>query len=87
MSKEQETIADIVAEYRSDADKMDCGGLYQPTTIYVRQLLNRIEAAWKRERYELVYSFDPTMATRSKAPDPVAYAIEGFKEKGELNEQ
>ena len=45
----KETIADIVAEYRDDADKMDCGGLYQPTTIYVRQLLNRIEAARKRE--------------------------------------
>ena len=46
----KEMIADIIAEYRADADKMDCGGLYQPTTIYVRQLLNRIEAALERER-------------------------------------
>lgn len=46
---EKETIEDIVAEYGADADKMDCGELYQPTTIYIRQLLNRIETAWKRE--------------------------------------
>ena len=46
---ENEMTADIIAEYRADADKMDCGELYQPTTIYIRQLLNRIEAARKRE--------------------------------------
>lgn len=45
----KETIAEILAEYRADADKMDRGELYQPTTIYIRQLLNRIEAAWERE--------------------------------------
>ena len=45
----KETMAEILAEYRADADKMDCDELYQPTTIYIRQLLNRIEAAWERE--------------------------------------
>ena len=49
-ARSRETVADIVAEYRSDADAMDCGQLYQPTTEYLRRLLDRIEAAWKRER-------------------------------------
>ena len=47
---ENETLADIVAEYRNDADAMDSGELYQPTTEYLRRLLDRLEAAWKLER-------------------------------------
>jgi hypothetical protein len=50
MAKERETLADIVTEYRNDADAIDSGELYQPTTEYVRRLLDRIEEALKRER-------------------------------------
>jgi hypothetical protein len=53
-NEKRETLADIVAEYRNDADAMDNGELYQPTTEYVRRLLDRIEAAWKRERDRLM---------------------------------
>ena len=49
MAQERKTLADVLAEYRNDADAMDRGKLYQPTTEYVRRLLDRIEAAWKRE--------------------------------------
>ena len=49
-NEKRETVADILAEYRNDADAMDRGWLYQPTAEYVRRLLDRIEAAWKRER-------------------------------------
>lgn len=43
-----ETMADIIAEYRADADAMDKGELYQPTTQYLRILLDRIEASARR---------------------------------------
>lgn len=52
MSDTNETIAAVIAEYRDDANKMDACALYQPTTEYVRKLLNRLEAAHKRELEE-----------------------------------
>lgn len=77
----QETIKDIVAEMRGN--EFDDPHLNADGIIGARRLAkgwaDRIEAAWKRERDELVYSFDPTMAGRSKSPDPSAYAIEGMK--------
>lgn len=45
----RETHAAVIAEYRADADKMDARALYQPTTEYVRKLLDRLEAAHERE--------------------------------------
>ena len=52
-NEKRKTVADILAEYRNDADAMDRGELYQPTTEYLRRLLDRIKAAWEREREEL----------------------------------
>ena len=52
-NEKRDTIENVLAEYRNDADAMDRGWLYQPTTEYLRRLLDRIEAAWKREREEL----------------------------------
>lgn len=71
-ANENETLTDIISEIRAAAPFQACPKL-------VMRLADRIEAAWKRERDELIYSFDPTKAWRSKAPDPVAYAIEGMK--------
>lgn len=48
-NEKRETHAAVIAEYREDADKMDACALYQPTTEYVRKLLNRLEAAHRRE--------------------------------------
>lgn len=48
-----ETIADIVAEYRRDYEDMKAKRLYLPTAEYLRRLLDRIEAAAKRERVEV----------------------------------
>lgn len=44
-----ESLNEIIAEYRNDADAMDKGELYTPTTEYVRRLLDRIKAACERE--------------------------------------
>lgn len=44
-----ESLNEVIAEYRNDADAIDRGELYQPTTEYVCRLLDRIEAAWKRD--------------------------------------
>lgn len=73
MSTENETVADIVASLR-DGSIYDENGCFDS-----KEIADRIEAAWKRERDELVYSFDPTKAWCSKAPDSSAYAIEGMK--------
>lgn len=48
--EKRETLANIMAEYRADADAMDRGGLYKTTTEYVRRLICRISAAVTRER-------------------------------------
>lgn len=53
MSKHK-THAEIIAEYRHDADAMDRRDLYQPTTQYLRKALDRLEAAWKRERQMII---------------------------------
>lgn len=45
-----ESLNEVIAEYRNDADAMDRGELYQPTTEYLRRLLDRVEAAVDRER-------------------------------------
>lgn len=50
MSDTQETGAEVIAEYRADADKMDSHELPQPTTQYLRIMLARIEVALRRER-------------------------------------
>lgn len=72
---ENETIADIIAEMRHGLDK----SWHEIDREWAHGLPDRLDAAWKRERDELTYSFDPTRAYRSKAPDPSAYAIEGMK--------
>ncbi len=90
--KQNETIADIVRDKRRRADdierdvsiKMASGEMVsdqfaRELVADLRKEADCIEAAWKRERHELIYSFDPTKTGRSKAPDPVAYAIEGMK--------
>ena len=66
MSRElkQETLAEIEEELRS--------GEYAP-------LADRIHAAWERERDELIYSYDPTKAEKSRAPDGSAYALEALE--------
>ena len=46
---EQKTHADIIAEYRSDADETEEKGFYEKSTCYIRKLLDRLEAAHKRE--------------------------------------
>lgn len=46
----RKTVADIMAEYRADMDAADRGDLPLPTTGYVRILLDRIGAIWKREK-------------------------------------
>ncbi len=48
-----ESLSDIVAEYRRDYEDMKARRLYLPTSEYLRRLLDRIEAAWKRERAEV----------------------------------
>lgn len=50
MADTQETGAEVIAEYRADADKMDAHNLPQPTTQYLRIMLDRLEAALERER-------------------------------------
>lgn len=54
--EKRETLADIVAEYRNDADAMDRGELYQPTTEYLRRLLDRIEAIDSADAWRSLYS-------------------------------
>ena len=41
---------------------------------------DRIEAAWKRERDELIYAYDPTKAGKGRLPDGSAYALEAMRE-------
>lgn len=50
--EKRETLADIVAEYRRDYEDMKARRLYLPTAEYLRRLLDRIEAACKREKAE-----------------------------------
>lgn len=53
MTDTQETGAEVIAECRADADKMDAHELPQPTTQYLRIMLDRLETAWKRDTKEL----------------------------------
>lgn len=53
MADTTETIADIVAEYRADADNMDAHELPQPTTQYLRIMLDRIEKLCRRAYNEI----------------------------------
>lgn len=48
-----ETIEVLIAECRADADKMDAHELPQPTTGYLRVLLNRIEESCRRAYNEI----------------------------------
>ena len=53
MSNAHETIADIVAEMRECADRMEKRGLFDLRgcgTDYLRALADLLEAAWTRER-------------------------------------
>ena len=63
MSRElkQETLADI-------CQKLCDAGFFE--------LACHIKEAWERERNELIYSYDPTKAGKSRAPDGSAYALE-----------
>ena len=53
MAKTQETIEALIAEYRADADKMDAHELPQPTTQYLRIMLDRIEKLCRRAYNEI----------------------------------
>ena len=76
MSNDTEMMADIVAEMGRRENSR-----YYPKVArnIMRQYRTRIEAAWKRERDILIYSFDPTKAAKSLAPDGSAWAIEGME--------
>lgn len=50
MSDQNETIAEILADYRADIPAMTSGELPHPTPEYLRILLDRIAAAAERER-------------------------------------
>lgn len=50
MADTHKTTEALIAEYRADADKMDAHELPQPTTQYLRIMLDRLEAANRRER-------------------------------------
>jgi hypothetical protein len=48
-NEKRETLADIFSEYRKDMDEMVAHRQCAPSIRYVARLLDRIEAAWKRE--------------------------------------
>lgn len=50
---DNETIEALIAEYRADADKMDAHELPQPTTGYLRIMLERIEKLCRRAYNEI----------------------------------
>lgn len=50
MSDQPETIAAVLANYRIDIPAMTSGEFPHPTPEYLRILLDRVEAAYKRER-------------------------------------
>lgn len=77
-SEKQATVADVVADMRSEGHTGDSSCL-EWVGAKMRDYADRIEAAWKRERDRLIYAFDPTKCEKSKAPDPSAYAIEGLR--------
>lgn len=56
MASESETIADIVAEVRRNAESSQMGhkSFLAPIAAYWRRLAARLEAAWKRERESLL---------------------------------
>ena len=77
-----ETVEDIVAEIRAFAEsqeRMHCYDCRNIATDALRAYADRVEAAVKREMDVLIYSFDPTKADRSRAPDPSAYALEAME--------
>ena len=50
MADTKEATKALIAEYRADADKMNAHELPQPTTQYLRIMLDRLDAAHRRER-------------------------------------
>jgi hypothetical protein len=56
MASENETIADIIAEVRRNAESSRIGhkSFLAPRAAYWRRLAARLEAAWKRERESLL---------------------------------
>ena len=46
----------------------------------LERLADEIKAAWKRERYELIYAYDPRKAGKGRLPDGSAYALEAMRE-------
>ena len=77
-----ETIADIVREMRNSpfswSIPSEIPGV-EKCNCEAEKLADRIEAAAKREMDAIIYSFDPTKADRSRAPDPCAYALEAME--------
>lgn len=67
-----ETLADIVAEYRRDYEDMKAKRLYLPTAEYLRRLLDRIEAAAKREKADALSAGGLVEAMRHKPSNAAA---------------
>lgn len=78
-----ETIADIrkeaEARFRELLEKHVDSLMHIQAMQQFNHAFDRIEAAEKRERDKLTYSFDPTKAGKSEAPDPSSYAMEGLQ--------
>ena len=88
-NEKRETLADILAivrraaqYYDGEAEKSE--GLLRETfklsAANYREIANLVEAAWKREKAELVYAYNPEKVGKGRLPDGSAYALEAMRE-------
>lgn len=77
--EKRETIAEVVATMRRGTKLRGFWSSCDLNEILAYHA-DRIEAAWKRERDELIYAYDPTKAAKGRIPDGSAYALEAMRE-------
>ena len=77
-NKEPETpsLKAMIVSYRAIADMMDAHKLPQPTTQYLRTLLDRVEAACRRAYNEIYYAVSATEVISSVDIDYIRMSID-----------
>lgn len=71
MASENETIADIIAEVRRNAESSQMGhkSFLAPRAAYWRRLAARLEAAWQRERQHLLKAVQDAAELKGERDD------------------
>lgn len=84
--RKAKTVAEVVEAMHAEALQLHEAYLsdpkefeeYEPLAKIISAFAREVKAAHEREISEVAYAYGPAKAARSKAPDSVAYALEGL---------